>query len=85
MRVVSGYFGPSTCANLIKAMTNVPGDSITSLAFYETITSIYWKMVGHGQRADEFNEQLEPALVQALLRRTLRAPILFETTFQFLE
>ena len=44
VRVVSGYFGPSTCAQLIKAMTNVPGDSITSMAFFETITRIYDKI-----------------------------------------
>ena len=41
LRVVSGYFGPATCAQLIKAMTNVPGDSVTSMTFYETITRIY--------------------------------------------
>ena len=41
VRVVSGYFEPKTCANLITAMSNVPGDSISALAFFETLTSIY--------------------------------------------
>lgn len=41
LRVVSGYFGPATCAQLIRAMMNVPGDSVTSMTFFETITRIY--------------------------------------------
>lgn len=44
LRVVSGYFNPTTCAQLINAMTNVPGDSVTSMTFYETITRIYDKI-----------------------------------------
>ena len=84
VRVVSGYFGPSTCAQLIKAMTNVPGDSITSLAFFETISRIYDKIDTSFEYVSSA-EELRQALVQALLRRTLCAPILFEMTFQFLE
>lgn len=75
VRVVSGYFEPKTCANLITAMSNVPGDSISALAFFETLTSIYDEMQG---------EALRPSLLQAMLRKTLRSPILFDTTMTFL-
>ena len=75
VRVISGYFEPKTCANLITAMSNVPGDSISALAFFETLTSIYNDIQG---------ETLRPALLQAMLRKTLRSPILFDTTMEFL-
>ena len=81
LRVVSGYFGAKKCAQLIKAMTNVPGDSVTSMTFYETITRIYEKVdTAFENSADDLSQ----ALVQVLLRRTLASPILFETTFAFL-
>ena len=84
LRVVSGYFSPATCALLIKAMTNVPGDSVTSMTFYETITSIY-DQVESAFDSTQQTEELCQTLVQVLLRRTLCAPILFETTYAFLE
>ena len=65
-------------------MTNVPGDSITSLAFFETISRVYDKVDSSFEYASSADE-LRQALIQALLRRTLCAPILFETTFSFLE
>ena len=75
VRVVSGYFEEKTCANLITAMSNVPGDSISALAFFDTLTSIY---------EDTKLFTLRPALLQAMLRKTLRSPILFDTTMRFL-
>ena len=56
-------------------MSNVPGDSISALAFFETLTSIYDETQG---------DTLRPALLQAMLRKTLRSPILFDTTMEFL-
>lgn len=83
LRVISGYFVPSTCAQLIKAMTNVPGDSMTSMTFFETITRIYDQL--DTAFVNNNVDELCQVLVQVLLRRTLCAPILFETTFSFLE
>ena len=75
VRVLSGYFEEKTCSNLVTAMSNVPGDSISALAFFDTLTSIY----------DETKViTLRPALLQAMLRKALRSPILFDTTVSFL-
>ena len=56
-------------------MSNVPGDSISALALFETLTSIYDESTG---------DTLRPALLQAMLRKALRSPILFDTTMEFL-
>jgi hypothetical protein len=85
LRVISGYFVPSTCAQLIKAMTNVPGDSVTSMTFFETITRIYEQIDTSFPESSAQVEELCQALVQVLLRRTLCAPIMFDTTFTFME
>jgi len=74
VRVVSGYFEDKTCANLIAATSKVPGDSISSMALFETLTTIY----------DDTSETIRPALMRAMLRKTLRAPIIFETVMNFM-
>ena len=74
VRVVSGYFEDKTCANLIAATSKVPGDSISSMALFETLSTIY----------DDTSETIRPALMRAMLRKTLRAPIIFETVMNFM-
>ena len=74
MRVVSGYIDDKTCANLIAATSKVPSDSISSMALFETLTTIY----------DDTSETIRPALMRAMLRKTLRAPIIFETVMNFM-
>lgn len=43
MRIVSdhNYFNAETCAELISAMANVPGDTSTVIMFFTTITRLY--------------------------------------------
>ena len=74
VRIVSGYFEDKTCANLIAGMSKVPGDSISAMALFETLTSIY----------DETSEMIRPSLMRAMLRKTLRSPIIFDTVMDFL-
>ena len=74
VRIVSGYFEDKTCANLIAATSKVPGDSISSMALFETLTSVY----------DGTSDMIRPALVRAMLRKTLRSPIIFETVMDFM-
>ena len=76
VRVISGYFNPETSAELILAMSNVPGDANTAVAFFQTIERIY-------DHPDTIRE-VRPALLRSLLRMTLKAPVLFEIVFQFL-
>lgn len=76
MRVVSdhNYFSIDTCAELISAMANVPGDTSTVIMFFTTITRLY-----------ERREDLRPSLLRSLLRMTLKAPILFDLVFEFVK
>lgn len=41
VRFENDYFDEKTCVNLIEAMENVPGDAISTLALFETLTSMY--------------------------------------------
>jgi hypothetical protein len=68
------YFSKDTCAELIAAMANVPGDTSTVLMFYETITKLY-----------EHRQDLKPSLLRSLLRMTLKAPILFDLVIDFVK
>ena len=74
VRIVSGYFEDKTCANLIAATSKVPGDSISAMALFETLTSVY----------DGTSEMIRPALMRAMLRKTLRSPIIFDTVMDFM-
>lgn len=74
VRIVSGYFEDKTCANLIAATSKVPGDSISAMALFETLTSVY----------DGTSEMIRPALMRAMLRKTLRSPIIFDTVINFM-
>ena len=76
MRILSDhdYFSKDTCAALIAAMANVPGDTSTVLMFYETITKLY-----------EHRQDLKPSLLRSLLRMTLKAPILFDLVIDFVK
>ena len=67
VRVISGYFNPETAAELILAMSNVPGDANTAVAFFQTIERIY----NHHDTTTE----VRPALLRSLLRMTLKARI----------
>jgi len=74
MRIISdhNYFTVDTCAELISAMANVPGDTSTIIMFYTTITRLYAS-----------REDLRPSLLRSLLRMTLKAPILFDLVYEF--
>ena len=74
VRIVSGYFEDKTCANLIAATSKVPGDSISAMALFETLTSVY----------DGTSEMIRPALMRAMLRKTLRSPLIFDTVMNFM-
>ena len=74
VRVVSGYFEEKMCSNLITAMARVPGDSISAMVLFETLTSIY----------DEAGTTLRPAILQTMLRKTLCSPILLDHVLDFL-
>ena len=71
---MSGYFEDKTCTNLIAATSKVPGDAISSMALFETLSSVY----------DFCQEMIRPALMRAMLRKTLRAPIIFDTVMDFM-
>ena len=71
---MSGYFEDKTCANLIAATAKVPGDAISAMALFEMLVSIY----------DETGEMTRPALMRAMLRKTLRSPIIFDTVMDFM-
>ena len=75
VRFENDYFDEKTCVNLIGAMENVPGDAISTLALFETLTSMY---------DYSKSDQLKQAILQAMLRKTLRAPILLEQVLDFL-
>jgi hypothetical protein len=77
VRVISGYFNPETSAELILAMSNVPGDANTAVAFFQTIERIY--------NHEETNEEVRPALLRSVLRMTLKAPILFDPVLHFMQ
>ena len=74
VRIVSGYFEDKTCANLITATAKVPGDAISAMALFETMSGIY----------DATSDMIRPALMRAMLRKTLRSPIIFETVMDWM-
>lgn len=74
VRIVSGYFEDKTCANLIAGTAKVPGDAISAMALFETLTSIY----------DETRYMIRPALMRSMLRKTLRSPIIFDTVMDWM-
>ena len=76
MRIISdhNYFNEDTCQDLIQAMANVPGDANTVIMFFQTIVRLY-----------EAKVELRPSLLRSLLRITLKAPILFDMVFEFVQ
>jgi hypothetical protein len=38
--ILSGKYDPDTCQNLIKVISNVPGDSNCAMIFYDTILKV---------------------------------------------
>ena len=55
-------------------MSKVPSDSISMMALFNTLTAIY----------DGTTEMIRPALMRAMLRKTIRSPIIFATVMDFL-
>ena len=76
MRILSTeeYFDHQTCAELVQAMANVPGDTSTVLMFYQTIERLYKQ-----------RKELRAVLIRSLLRITLKAPILYDLVFEFVK
>ena len=74
VRIVRGYFEDKTCANLIAGTAKVPGDAISAMALFETLTSIY----------DETSDMIRPALMRSILSKTLRSPIIFDTVMDWM-
>jgi hypothetical protein len=56
-------------------MANVPGDTGTVMAFFDTIKRLYAVV----------KPDLKPSLLRSLLRMTLKAPILFEMVYDFVK
>jgi hypothetical protein len=73
--VVSGGFGIDTCTHLIKAIANVSGEATTAMIFSSTIRRVYDSMP---------HNLLDSVLIRALLRMTIKAPVLVQSTVEFL-
>lgn len=71
--ILSGKFSTDTCKHLIEAISNVSGEANTVIVFIETIIKLY-----------NVNEKLDGTLLRALLRMTIKAPILFDKTLEFI-
>ena len=74
VRIVSGYFEDKTCVDLIATTSKVPGDAISSMALFETMRTIY----------ECSSDVIRPCLMRAMLRKTLRAPIIFDIVIDFM-
>jgi len=74
VRIVSGYFEDKTCANLITATAKVPCDAISAMALFETMSGIF----------DATSDIIRPVLMRAMLRKTLRSPIIFDTVMNWM-
>jgi hypothetical protein len=74
--ILSKKFSNDTCIHLIEAISNVAGEANTVLLFYETITKLYDNVK---------NNNLNGALLRALLRMTMKAPIILDLSLQFIK
>lgn len=77
--VLSGNYDVSTCQNLVKVISNVPGDSNCALLFFDAIVKISNNLQG-----TELLDGLVLHLFRALLRMTIKVPLLFDCVFEFL-
>ena len=72
--ILSEKNSPETCMNFIQAISNVPGDSNCSLIFMETVQKLWHP-----------RQDLHKSILIALLRMTIKVPLLFEPVFDFIE
>jgi len=75
--ILSGNYDTATCQNLIQVISNVPGDSNCGLLFFETICKVVASL-------REENKSLQLPLLRALLKMTIKVPLLFDCVFDFL-
>jgi hypothetical protein len=74
--ILSQNYDTLTCKNLIKVISNVPGDSNCALLFLETIQKVVRNLTDI--------KDLEPEILRALLRMTIKVPLLFDCVFDFI-
>ena len=77
--ILSGKYDVPTCQNLIKIISNVPGDANCALIFFETIQKVVDNLVG-----TDLLEGLVRPILRALLRMTIKVPLLFDSAIDFI-
>lgn len=77
--LLSGLYDVSTCQNLIQIIANVPGDSNCALLFFDTICKVVESLESKG-----LLQSLITHLLRALMKMTIKVPLLFESTCEFL-
>lgn len=69
--ILSWQYSFDTCSHLIKAISNVSGEASIAMIFSQTIRRVYNKMK---------NDTLDAVLIRALLRMTIKAPVLLDSS-----
>ena len=77
--ILSGKYDAPTCQNLVKIISNVPGDANCALIFFETIQ----KVVKNLENTDLLNNLIN-TIVRALLRMTIKVPLLYDSAADFI-
>lgn len=78
--LLSGQYDVATCQNFIRVISNVPGDSNSSMLFFETICKLFNNLK---TKNPDLMEGLEVHALRAMLRMAIKVPLLFESTFEF--
>lgn len=78
--ILSGKYDAETCQNFISAISNVPGDSNSSLIFFDTIQKVFKSL----ESDSTLQGKLVRPILRALLKMTIKVPLLFDSTFEFL-
>ena len=78
--LLSGNYDVLTCQNLIKVISNVPGDSNCAMLFFDTMCKVIYNL-----EQNDLLESLCVHLLRALVKMTIKVPLLFEQVFEFLE
>ena len=81
--MLSGKFSVETCTHLIRAISNVSGDSNTAITLFKTIHSLYTSLEDSKIFGDS-QCKIDLALVKTLIDVALKAPIILEETCGFL-
>lgn len=79
--IISGKYGADTCQNFIQAISNVPGDSNCAMVFFDTIQKVMKSL----ETNTDLQRQLIVPVLRALLKMTIKVPLLFDPTFEFIQ